>query len=89
VGIGLHAAIGRRPVAGLADMTAGVMQSMYGLPADRARQLSIAGTPEQVAAQLALFVETGAQLIAVICDPVPSEQSWMLLAETRRLLNQC
>lgn len=87
-GIGLHAAIGRGPQASLADVTAGVMHTMFGVPADRARELAIAGTPAQVASQLAPYIDAGAQLFAVVCDPVPSEQSWELLAETRLLLNQ-
>jgi alkanesulfonate monooxygenase SsuD/methylene tetrahydromethanopterin reductase-like flavin-dependent oxidoreductase (luciferase family) len=88
LGICLHAAISAHPAAGLADMTAGTMQAMYGLPADRARQLAIAGTPSQVATHLAFYSDAGAQLIAVTCDPAPSAPSWELLAETRRLLNQ-
>ena len=88
LGICLHAAISARPAAGLADMTARTMQGMYGLPADRARQLAIAGTPSQVATHLALYLEAGAQLIAVTCDPAPSAQSWELLADTQLLLNQ-
>jgi alkanesulfonate monooxygenase SsuD/methylene tetrahydromethanopterin reductase-like flavin-dependent oxidoreductase (luciferase family) len=84
----LHAAISAGPAAGLADMTARTMQGMYGLPADRARQLAIAGTPSQVATHLALYLESGARLIAVTCDPAPSAQSWELLADTQRLLNQ-
>jgi alkanesulfonate monooxygenase SsuD/methylene tetrahydromethanopterin reductase-like flavin-dependent oxidoreductase (luciferase family) len=88
LGISLHAAISMRPAAGLADMTAATMQGMYGLPADRARQLAIAGTPSQVATHLALYLEAGAQLVAVTCDPAPSAESWELLAETQRLLNQ-
>ena len=31
----------------------GTMHAMYGVPADRARQAAIAGTPAQVASQLA------------------------------------
>jgi alkanesulfonate monooxygenase SsuD/methylene tetrahydromethanopterin reductase-like flavin-dependent oxidoreductase (luciferase family) len=88
LGICLHAAISARPAAGLADMTARTMQGMYGLPADRARQLAIAGTPSQIATHLALYSDAGAQLIAVTCDPAPSAQSWELLADTQRLLNQ-
>jgi len=87
-GIGLHAAIGQGPQASLADVTAGVMQTMFGVPADRARQLAIAGTPAQVASQLAPYIDAGAQLFAVVCDPVPSERSWELLADVRLLLNQ-
>jgi alkanesulfonate monooxygenase SsuD/methylene tetrahydromethanopterin reductase-like flavin-dependent oxidoreductase (luciferase family) len=88
LGICLHAAITARPAAGLADMTARTMQAMYDLPADRARQLAIAGTPSQVANHLALYLEAGAELIAVTCDPAPSAQSWELLADVRRILNQ-
>jgi alkanesulfonate monooxygenase SsuD/methylene tetrahydromethanopterin reductase-like flavin-dependent oxidoreductase (luciferase family) len=84
----LHAAITARPAAGLADMNARTMQAMYDLPADRARQLAIAGTPSQVANHLALYLEAGAELIAVTCDPAHSAQSWELLADVRRLLNQ-
>jgi alkanesulfonate monooxygenase SsuD/methylene tetrahydromethanopterin reductase-like flavin-dependent oxidoreductase (luciferase family) len=88
VGIAVHAAIGARPAPGLARVTAAVMQTSYGLPADRARELSIAETPAQVTGQLAPYIEAGAQLVAVICDPVPSAGSWELLADVRRLLNQ-
>jgi len=52
LGVCLHAAISARPAAGLADMTAATMQAMYGPPADRARQLAIAGTPSRVATHL-------------------------------------
>jgi alkanesulfonate monooxygenase SsuD/methylene tetrahydromethanopterin reductase-like flavin-dependent oxidoreductase (luciferase family) len=88
LGICLHVAISARPAAGLAGMTAGFMQAMYGVPADRARLLAIAGTPSQVATDLARYCVAGAQLLAVTCDPAPSAGSWELLAETRRLLNQ-
>lgn len=88
MGIAVHAAIGTRPVPGLAGVTAAVMQASYGLPADRARELTIAGTPAQVTGQLALYLEAGAPLAAVICDPVPSAESRELLAYVRCLLNQ-
>ena len=52
-GIGLHAAIGTGSSRDLAEMTAGMLNSMYGVPADRAREVAIAGTPAQVATQLA------------------------------------
>ncbi len=87
-GIGLHAAIGPRPSRELADVTEGTMRAMYGLPADRARKLAIAGTPAQVAERLSLYADAGAEVLAVVCDPVPSAQSWELLAEVRRLLHQ-
>ena len=53
MGIAVHAAIGTHSVPGLAGVTAAVMQASYGLPADRARELAIAGTPAQVTGQLA------------------------------------
>ena len=84
----MHAAIGRRPAAGLAGITAASMERMFGVPADRARQLAIGGTPSQVADHLARYAEAGAELLAVTCYPAPMEQSWELLADTRRLLNQ-
>ena len=51
MGIAVHAAIGTRPVPGLADVTAAVMKASYGLRTDRARELAIAGTPAQVTGQ--------------------------------------
>jgi alkanesulfonate monooxygenase SsuD/methylene tetrahydromethanopterin reductase-like flavin-dependent oxidoreductase (luciferase family) len=88
LGICLHAAISARPTAGLADLTAATMRSLYGVSADHARQLAIAGTPSQVATHLARYCEAGAQLMAVTCYPAPSARSLELLAETRQLLNQ-
>lgn len=85
-GIGLHAAIGTGADRDLAEVTAGMMRSMYGVPADRAREVAIAGTPAQVAAQLAPYAEVGADLIVVVCDPAPSPKSWELLADVRLLL---
>lgn len=85
-GIGLHAAIGTGSGRELAEVTAGMLNSMYGVPADRAREVTIAGTPSQVASQLAPYAEAGADLIVVVCDPAPSPKSWELLAEVRLLL---
>jgi alkanesulfonate monooxygenase SsuD/methylene tetrahydromethanopterin reductase-like flavin-dependent oxidoreductase (luciferase family) len=85
-GIGLHAAIGTGSDRDLRELTAGMMHSMYGIPADRAREVAIAGTPVQVASQLVRYVEAGADLIVVVCDPAPSPRSWELLADVRRLL---
>jgi len=87
-GIGLHAAIGTGTGRDLAEVTAGNMQTMFGVPADRAREVAIAGTPAQVASQLAPYVEAGADLIVVVCDPAPSPRSWELLAEVRLLLTR-
>lgn len=88
LGICLHVALGGRPAAGLPDIAAAGMQHTFGLPADRARQLAIGGTPRQVADQLAPYLGAGAQLLAITCQPVPTEQSWELLADAQRLLNQ-
>ena len=85
-GIGLHAAIGAGSSRELAEMTAGLLNSMYGVPADRGREVAIAGTPAQVASQLLPYTEAGADLIVVVCDPAPSPESWQLLAEVRLLL---
>ena len=85
-GIGLQAAIGHGSARELREVTAGTMRSMYGLPADRAHEVTIAGTPAQVASQLAPYVEAGADLIVVVCDPAPSAKSWELLADARRLV---
>ena len=84
----MHVALGSHPAAGLADIAATGMQRMFGLPADRARQLAIGGTPRQVADHLALFQEAGAQMLAITCQPAPTQQSWELLADAQRLLNQ-
>ena len=88
MGIAVHAATGTRPVPGLRRRDG---RSDAGLtrPASRSpRELTIAGTPAQVTSQLALYLEAGAPLAAVICDPVPSAESRELLAYVRCLLNQ-
>jgi alkanesulfonate monooxygenase SsuD/methylene tetrahydromethanopterin reductase-like flavin-dependent oxidoreductase (luciferase family) len=87
-GIGLHAALGTDSDRDLAAVTAGVMHSMFGVPIERAREVAIAGTPAQVAFQLARYAEAGADLIVVVCDPVPSPRSWELLADARLLLTR-
>ena len=87
-GIGLHAAIGTGPGRHLAEVAAQMMHAMYGVPADRALEVTIAGTPAQVASQLAPYAEAGADLIVVVCDPVPSPGSWELLADVRVLLTR-
>jgi len=62
------------------------------VPTDRAREVTIAGTAgtagtaAQVASRLAPYMEAGADLIVVVCDPAPSPKSWELLADVRRLL---
>jgi alkanesulfonate monooxygenase SsuD/methylene tetrahydromethanopterin reductase-like flavin-dependent oxidoreductase (luciferase family) len=85
-GIGLHAAIGTGSGGDLAELTTATMHAMYGVPADRAREVAIAGSPAQVASQLAPYAEAGADLIVVVCDPAPSPGAWELLADVRLLL---
>ena len=46
-----------------------MLQSMYGVPPDRARDVVMAGAPSQVAMRLAAYVEVGAGLVVVACDP--------------------
>jgi alkanesulfonate monooxygenase SsuD/methylene tetrahydromethanopterin reductase-like flavin-dependent oxidoreductase (luciferase family) len=88
LGVCVHVALGSRPAAGLAGIAAAGMRRMFGLPADRARQLAIGGTPGQVADHLAGYREAGAQMLAVTCQPAPTQWSWELLADAQRLLNQ-
>jgi alkanesulfonate monooxygenase SsuD/methylene tetrahydromethanopterin reductase-like flavin-dependent oxidoreductase (luciferase family) len=87
LGVGLHATIAARPRDGLADVSARVMQAAYGVPLDWARQRGLGGTPAQVADQIAPYVQAGADTVLVVCDPVPSAESWELLAEVRQRLN--
>jgi alkanesulfonate monooxygenase SsuD/methylene tetrahydromethanopterin reductase-like flavin-dependent oxidoreductase (luciferase family) len=87
-GIGLHAAIGTDSGRDLAEVTAGMMRAMYGVPADRAREVAIGGTAAEVAARLAPYAEAGADLIVVVCDPAPVPRAWELLADVRRLLTR-
>jgi alkanesulfonate monooxygenase SsuD/methylene tetrahydromethanopterin reductase-like flavin-dependent oxidoreductase (luciferase family) len=87
MGVSVSACIGTAGSAGsLADVSVGIMQSTYGVPAERARELAIGGTPAQVADRLASFAEAGAELLVVQCDPAPSPESWELLGEVRQLL---
>ena len=85
-GIVAHVAVGEGERARLAARCADVMSSLYGVPPGRAEQLSIAGAPPEVAGQLAEFVESGADHIAVHSDVLPWSQTWPLVAEVRALL---
>lgn len=75
--LGTDTGAGHRP----ADMTASLLQRAYGMAPDRARQLAVGGSPDQVASQLAPYVEAGSEVIGVIGDPVPTPRSVELLAE--------
>lgn len=84
-GIVLSVAVGSSGNA-LAAMSAASMQELYGTPADRAAELAIGGTPEQVADQIARYVDAGAEKIAVVSAALPWSGSWPMLAEVRRML---
>jgi alkanesulfonate monooxygenase SsuD/methylene tetrahydromethanopterin reductase-like flavin-dependent oxidoreductase (luciferase family) len=87
LGVSMSACIGTAGSAGsLADVSVAIMQSAYGVPASRARDLAIGGTAAQVADHLAAFVAAGAELLVVQCDPAPSPDSWELLGKVRQLL---
>ncbi|HEY2505879.1 MAG TPA: LLM class flavin-dependent oxidoreductase [Streptosporangiaceae bacterium] len=88
LGISVHATLGTGTGTGLADQTADFLQRTYGMPPDRARQLAVGGTPDQVADQLAAFTEAGADVIAVGCHPDLAPQTVDLVAEVGRRLRQ-
>jgi alkanesulfonate monooxygenase SsuD/methylene tetrahydromethanopterin reductase-like flavin-dependent oxidoreductase (luciferase family) len=48
------------------DRLAGELESLYRLPYDRFRHVTLAGTPEQVAGRIAPYVAAGARYITVI-----------------------
>jgi alkanesulfonate monooxygenase SsuD/methylene tetrahydromethanopterin reductase-like flavin-dependent oxidoreductase (luciferase family) len=62
------------------------MQAAYGVPAQRAQELAIGGTPEQVADKVARYLDAGAVRVALISDVLPWSESWPVLGEVRRVL---
>jgi alkanesulfonate monooxygenase SsuD/methylene tetrahydromethanopterin reductase-like flavin-dependent oxidoreductase (luciferase family) len=68
-------------------LDAGLVLAAYDVPLDWARQRVLAGTPAQVADQIVPYVQAGADMVQIVCDPVPSAASWERLAEVRQLLN--
>ncbi len=62
------------------------MQSLYGVAAPRAEELAIGGTPEQVADQLAHYLDAGAERLCLVSNVLPWSESWPLLGEVRRVL---
>ena len=84
-GVVLSVAVGP-PSDDLAVVCAESMQTLYGTPGERAVELAIGGTPEQVAEQIGLYVDAGAEKIAVVSAVLPWSRSWPQLAEVRRLL---
>jgi alkanesulfonate monooxygenase SsuD/methylene tetrahydromethanopterin reductase-like flavin-dependent oxidoreductase (luciferase family) len=68
LGLVTHAAVATSNRSALRESAVAVLRSTYGLPADRAEELAIAGPPARVAEQLQAYVATGAEHIAVISD---------------------
>jgi alkanesulfonate monooxygenase SsuD/methylene tetrahydromethanopterin reductase-like flavin-dependent oxidoreductase (luciferase family) len=62
------------------------LQSSYGFSAERAEEIAIGGTPEGVADQVARYLDAGAVRVGLISDILPWSESWLMLAEVRRLL---
>jgi alkanesulfonate monooxygenase SsuD/methylene tetrahydromethanopterin reductase-like flavin-dependent oxidoreductase (luciferase family) len=84
-GIVLHVAVGTAPSDALAAKSAAAIQS-YGLPAQRAEELAIGGTPERVADEIGRFLDAGAVRVALVSNVLPWRESWPLLGEVRRTL---
>jgi alkanesulfonate monooxygenase SsuD/methylene tetrahydromethanopterin reductase-like flavin-dependent oxidoreductase (luciferase family) len=85
-GIVLSVAVGTAPSDDLAVQSAAAMQSLYGVPAQRAEDLAIGGTPEQVADELARYLNAGAVQLCLVSTVLPWSESWPMLAQVRRLL---
>jgi alkanesulfonate monooxygenase SsuD/methylene tetrahydromethanopterin reductase-like flavin-dependent oxidoreductase (luciferase family) len=85
-GIVLHVAVGAAPSNALVAQSAAAMQSLYGVPAERAEELAIGGTPQQVADQLARYQHAGAVQFCLASNVLPWSESWPMLAEVRQVL---
>lgn len=85
-GVVLHIAVGATPSDDLAAQSASAMQSLYGVPTQRAEELAIGGTPEQVADQLAGYLDAGAVRFCLVSNVLPWSESWPMLAQARRVL---
>ncbi len=84
----LHVAVGTAPSRHLAAQSAAAMQSLYGVPAQLAERLAIGGTAEQVAGQLARYVDAGAVRLCLVSNVLPWAESWPMLADVRRALRR-
>jgi alkanesulfonate monooxygenase SsuD/methylene tetrahydromethanopterin reductase-like flavin-dependent oxidoreductase (luciferase family) len=82
----LSVAVGTVAAEDLAAQSAAAMQSLYGVPAQRAEELAIGGTPEQVADELARYLDAGAVQLCLVSSVLPWSESWPMLAQVRRLL---
>ena len=85
-GIVLHVAVGASSSADLAGQSAAAMQALYGVPAPRAEELAIGGTPRQVADRLAPYVAAGATQFCLVSSVLPWSESWPRLADVRHAL---
>jgi alkanesulfonate monooxygenase SsuD/methylene tetrahydromethanopterin reductase-like flavin-dependent oxidoreductase (luciferase family) len=85
-GVVLSVSVGTGSSKDLAANSAAAMQAAYGVPAQRAQELAIGGTPEQVADEVARYLDAGAVRVALISDVLPWSESWPALAEVRRVL---
>lgn len=87
-GIVLHVAVGPGPARQRVAQSAEAMQSLYGLPAERAQELAIGGSPLQVAEQLTPYLDAGAVQFCLLSNVLPWDESWPMLADVRRSLLQ-
>lgn len=85
-GVVLSVSVGTGPSERLAANSAAAMQAAYGVPAPRAQELAIGGTPVQVADKVARYLDAGAVRVALISDVLPWSESWPVLGEVRRVL---
>ena len=85
-GIVLHVAVGTGSSDVLATRSAAAMQSLYGVPAERAEELAVGGTPKKVADQLAHYLDAGAVQVCLVSNVLPWAESWPMLAEVRQIL---
>ncbi|QIZ35004.1 LLM class flavin-dependent oxidoreductase [Saccharopolyspora sp. ASAGF58] len=86
LGLAIQGSLVKRPDAGLLDRCAGNLAELFGIPVDVARDYVVAGTPEQVAEQLAAYAEVGIEKIAFAVDG-DWHSSCDLLGQVRELLD--
>lgn len=86
LGMVTHAAIDSVRNSVVRTTAVSVLRSAYGLTQERADQLAIAGSPENVADQLHAYLAAGAQHIAVINDIGPWQHACDQLAAVQDVL---
>lgn len=70
-----------------AEAVIAVLRGAYGFPRDRAVQLTLAGSPVQVAEQLAAYGDAGVEQVAVIHHQAPWDRAYDLLAAVAQHLH--